>query len=153
MKVSVLCCCVLLLASLHSCQSYNPFAQFGVYCNRQVYGKQVTKKGCDSKYTEVKACLGTCASYAIPLSHPPYFKRKCECCKPSLTSVKIVSLENCDPGVSPLVQVESAENCQCHSCSWQRMRATVLWKFWAVDETLITRLEACNLVVSRYILC
>lgn len=117
MRVSAFCCCIVLLTLVQSIQSYNPFDKFGVYCKPEAFSQRVSRKGCDSQYIRVKACLGTCASYAHPLDHPPYFKKVCECCKPSSTRWKVFSLQNCDSGTSPLVQVESAVNCKCSGCT------------------------------------
>ena len=117
MRVVAVCCCVVLLTLVQTNQSYNPFDQFGVYCKPEVYNQLVKRKGCDSQYIRVKACLGTCASYAHPLDRPPYFKKVCECCKPSSTRWKVFSLQNCDSDTSPLVQVESAVNCKCMGCT------------------------------------
>lgn len=116
--LSAVCCCVLILALVHSSQSANLFDEFGVYCKPETYSQKVSKSGCDSQYVRVKACLGTCASYAYPLDHPPYFKKFCECCKPSSTRWKVFNLPNCASGISPLVQVESAVNCKCSACTW-----------------------------------
>ena len=117
MKLAALCFYVVLVILLQSSQSYNPFDQFGVKCKPEAYNHRVTRKGCDSQYIRVKACLGTCASYAHPLDHPPYFKKACECCKPSTTKFKVFKLQNCVSGISPLVQVESAVNCSCMECT------------------------------------
>lgn len=117
MRGSAFCCCIVLLTLVQSIQSYNPFDKFGVYCKPEAFSQRVSRKGCDSQYIRVKACLGTCASYAHPLDHPPYFKKVCECCKPSSTRWKVFSLQNCDSGTSPLVQVESAVNCKCSGCT------------------------------------
>lgn len=97
--------------------AYNPFDQFGVYCKPEAYRQLVKRTGCDSQYIRVKACLGTCASHAYPLDHPPYFKKMCSCCKPSSTRWKVLSLQNCGSGISPVVQVESAFNCKCSECT------------------------------------
>ncbi|KAJ7357835.1 Glycoprotein hormone beta-5, partial [Desmophyllum pertusum] len=115
--LSTVCCCLVFLALVHTNQSYNPFDKFGVYCKPEAYNQEVSKTGCDSQYVRVKACLGTCASYAYPLDHPPYFKKFCECCKPSSTRWKVFNLPNCATGISPLVQVESAVNCKCSMCT------------------------------------
>ena len=98
-------------------QSYNPFEHFGVYCKPEAYRQLVRKEGCDSGYIRVKACLGTCASQAYPLDHPPYFKKMCSCCKPSSTRWQVFSLQNCGSGISPFIHVESAVNCKCIECN------------------------------------
>lgn len=98
-------------------QSYNPFEHFGVYCKPEAYRQLVRKEGCDSGYIRVKACLGTCASQAYPLDHPPYFKKMCSCCRPSSTRWKAFSLQNCGSGISPFIRVESAVNCNCIECN------------------------------------
>ena len=124
MRVFLVFCCVVLLAVVHPNQSYNPFDQFGVYCKLEAYSQLISRKGCDSQYIRVKACLGTCASYAHPLDHPPYFKKVCECCKPSYKRWKVFKLKNCDSAVSPLVEVESAVKCNCSRCSWKEISTT-----------------------------
>jgi len=136
-RFSSFCCCFLFLVLVHSSQSTNPFDQFGVYCKPETFGQRVSKTGCDSKYIRVKACLGTCASYAYPLDRPPYFKKFCECCKPSATRWKVFNLPNCASGISPLVQLESAVNCKCSACTWKRTKSN-------------TELETDNLLSSLW---
>ena len=114
------CCCVLLFVVVYSSQSNNPFDQFGVYCRPKMDNQLVNKTGCDHRYVRVKACIGTCASYTRPLDQPPYFKKVCKCCKPSAKRWKAFNLPNCTSGISPLVQVESAVNCNCSPCSWEK---------------------------------
>ncbi|KXJ29715.1 hypothetical protein AC249_AIPGENE20838 [Exaiptasia diaphana] len=61
---------------------------FKVYCKSEYYRKQVDKSGCDTKYVGVYACLGTCGSFILPLSNPPYFSKFCQCCKATGTEWK-----------------------------------------------------------------
>ena len=116
-RLSSLCSCVLLFVLIHSSQSNNPFSQFGVYCKPETGRLRVNKTGCESRYVRTKACVGTCASYTHPLDHSPYFKKFCKCCKPSAKRWKVFNLQNCTSGISPLVRVESAVNCNCSACS------------------------------------
>lgn len=110
-------CCLVFLALISSSTSYNPFEKFGVYCKPETYTRPVTKSGCGSQKVRVKACLGTCASYAQPLDHSPHFKKVCECCKPSSTQMVTFNLPDCRSGISPIVQVESAVQCKCKMCT------------------------------------
>ena len=114
------CCCILLFVVVHSSKSNNPFNKFGVYCKPKMDNQLLNKIGCDHRYVQVKACIGTCASYTRPLDQPPYFKKFCKCCKPSAKRWKAFNLPNCTSGISPLVQVESAVNCNCSPCSWEK---------------------------------
>ena len=99
------------------CQAYDPFAEFGVYCKTERFRQKINKPGCDTQKVQVQACLGTCASYSMPLEYAPYFKNVCSCCKASSTEKKTFQLQNCDPGVSPLVYVDSATGCDCQYCT------------------------------------
>ncbi|PFX27458.1 Regulator of G-protein signaling 11 [Stylophora pistillata] len=109
--------CFVFLALISSNKSSNPFDKYGVYCKPETYTQRVTKSGCGSQTVRVKACLGTCASYALPQDRPPYFKKVCECCKPKETRLKAFSLPGCQSGVSPLVQIETAVHCKCQMCT------------------------------------
>lgn len=119
-RLPSLCCCILLFVLINSSQSNNPFSQFGVFCKTKMENQLVNKTGCDSRYVQVNACIGTCASYTHPLDHPPYFKKFCKCCKPLVKRWKMFNLPNCTSGISPLVQVEAAVNCNCTACSWNK---------------------------------
>lgn len=56
--------------------SFSRHAQgYKVYCKSEYYRKEVAKAGCDSDYVGVYACLGTCGSFVLPLSNPPYFEK------------------------------------------------------------------------------
>lgn len=112
--------CFVFLALISSNKSSNPFEKYGVYCKPETYTQRVTKSGCGSQNVRVKACLGTCASYALPQDRPPYFKKVCECCKPKETRLKAFSLPGCQSGVSPLVQIETAVHCKCQMCTWKK---------------------------------
>ena len=127
-RLPSLCCCILLFVLINSSQSNNPFSQFGVFCKTKMENQLVNKTGCDSRFVQVKACIGTCASYTRPLDHPPYFKEFCKCCKPSAKRWKMFNLPNCTSGISPLVQVEAAVNCSCSACSWKKKKNRK--KYW-----------------------
>ena len=94
----------------------NPFDKYVVYCKAEDFRKYVSRSGCDSRYVTVRACLGTCASYALPLSYSPFFTPVCHCCKAVGKEWKNINLMNCSPGVDPLIRLESATSCGCASC-------------------------------------
>ena len=48
---------------------------FNVYCKSEYFRQKVEKTGCDTDYVGVYACLGTCGSYVLPLSNPPFFRK------------------------------------------------------------------------------
>jgi len=60
---------VVLSYSLQHVHGYN------VYCKSEYYRQRVAKDGCDTDYVGVYACLGTCGSFVLPLSNPPYFDK------------------------------------------------------------------------------
>ena len=139
--LSSVCCCVLFLALVHSSQSKNPFDQFGVYCKPKMENHLVSKTGCDSRYVQVKVCAGTCVSYVHPLDHHPYFKKFCQCCKPSVKRWKAFYLPNCASGISSLVQVESAVNCKCSPCTWKKKLTE--WKTENLLGSLWLQVRVC----------
>lgn len=119
MNSRVACWCIALLISSFTSdsQAVNLFASYGVYCNAENYTKQISHVGCSSEHVIVRACLGTCSSYSLPLPHRPYFKSVCHCCKASGLQERAFTLKKCDPGVtSPVFRIQSATTCSCSTC-------------------------------------
>ena len=150
-------CCLVFLALISSSTSYNPFEKFGVYCKPETYTRPVTKSGCGSQKVRVKACLGTCASYTLPLDHSPHFKKVCECCKPSSTQMVTFNLPDCQSGISPIVQVESAVQCKCKMCTWKKTISEVkgiLHENWdlGVTQTTVNRFYTQKLFHPKWLM-
>ena len=85
-----------------------------VFCRVQDYRVKIEREGCQTNHFTVKACLGNCRSFELPLQDVPYFTSKCQTCTASEFTNKKFQLTNCtNPYVERSVVIESAVSCSC----------------------------------------
>ena len=83
-----------------------------VFCKVEDYRVKIEREGCKTNHFLVKACLGNCRSYEVPLQDVPYFTPKCQTCTASEFTNKKFQLTNYT-GVEKTVVIESAVSCSC----------------------------------------
>ena len=84
-----------------------------IFCNLEEYGVKVERPGCPAQEFLVKACLGNCRSFELPIQQSPYFQSKCETCRAEKTEKVMHVLQGCDAGVDRTVYIDSAVSCKC----------------------------------------
>lgn len=105
---------VMIISLVRKCSSNVWYSkEIDVFCEKEDYSVQVEHPGCPSQDFLVKACLGNCRSFELPIQNSPFFKSKCETCRAKHTEKKAFRLHGCAPGVNTLVHIESALSCEC----------------------------------------
>ena len=106
---------VLLLTIMSPFTLANFWQGMDIYCNIEDYNVRIDRKGCDSESFEVKACLGVCRSYELPLQHSPYFRTACQLCRTKEIERKMFYLMNCEREEDKVVFIDSALSCSCRT--------------------------------------
>ena len=114
-NIQILSIALLLIICSQVTFSQNPWEGMSVYCNKEGYKVTVQRNGCVTEKFTVDACLGLCRSYVRLISNHPYMVNLCQCCKATRSLKKRFYLSQCDPGIDRAVDIESAEECACHS--------------------------------------
>lgn len=94
-------------------ESWYPNRRVEVFCNIHDYNYYVQRDGCYPEYFTIKACLGNCPSYVLPLQDVPFFQSKCQTCRATALETKRFHLRDCEDGVERRVLIDSAIYCEC----------------------------------------
>lgn len=95
--------------------TFSQWEGMSIYCNKEGYKVTVQRNGCVTEKFTVDACLGLCRSYVKLISDHPYMINLCQCCKATRSIKKRFYLNQCDPGIDRAVDIDSAEECACHT--------------------------------------